>query len=128
MPLLSQMANGIRLCPSNAPADQRVLRLSRRAAVSSSLSGFAAIVNAELKHYSTPAAALYPNVKARGSLEPHFIRINPSNEELAGSKDHRSRRAERVNANLLRAPFREEVSSTIEIELVPDLVLAVAPL
>ena len=85
-------------------------------------------MNAELKHYSTPAATLYSNVKACGSPEPHFIRINPSEEELPGSKDHRSRRAERVNAYLLRATFREQVSSTIKIELVPDLVLAIASL
>lgn len=92
------------------------------------LLGFATIMNAELKHYSTPAATLYPNVKACCSPEPHLIRINPSQEEFASSKDHRRRRAERVNAYLLRATFREEVSCTIKIELVPDLVLAVASL
>ncbi len=89
--------------------------------------GFAPILNAKFKDYSTPAATLHTNIKACGSFKPHFIRINPSVEELVRCEDHRGCRAEHVYANLLWATFREEVSRTIKVELVPDLVLAVAP-
>src|SRR4030067_1183134 len=62
-----------------------------------------------------------PPLDAGGAPEPHLVGIDAGVEELVGGEDHRGRRGERVDADLLRATFREEVPGAVEGALVPHL-------
>ena len=86
------------------------------------------ILNTKLKNYSAPATTQHTNVNTGSSPKSHFVWINTSVEKLIGRVNQRCRRVHRVYANLRWAVFRQEISRTIEIELVTNLVLAVTPM